>query len=131
MHVRDTTRSEAREQAEVEPRNVLQQRPINQSNQQSSNRGPRELNREPNNQSFLDCFKEMQEQISQVTSKLQQLDVNYRSLCNQQPAYPMHYQFPVMQPQIMKPPILQPAMGESTTHAHQVMGSPHCLQTSQ
>ena len=111
MHIKGTKRSEdeatgnqgtyppAAQQNQT--RKPLQPQPRSNSQNQSHNPS--------SNSPFLDMMKSMQDQISQLSSKLQQMDTNYHSLCYQQLGYPPHMRFPLpMQAhQLMKPPIGQ------------------------
>lgn len=79
--------------------------------------------------SFLDQMKVMQDQMSQIASRLQLIDTNYQHLCLQQQGYPLSLRYPVPPP-VGKQMINHPQMGQQMAFPYQAMCSNPSLQTS-
>ena len=114
MHIRGTKRSEN----EVVDKQITAP-PAAQQVQTENVRNVSSTNSNPNsNTTFLEMMKTMQDQISHMASKLEQVDANYRSLCCQQLGYPpqLRYPYPMQLHPQMKPSAGQPAMGSIPYH---------------
>ena len=128
MHIKGTQRSTGEPtQSTNQGRSDVNQKTSPQPPQQSSAQ-----NKDApisNSQSFLDIIKVMQEQLSQVTSKLQQLDDNYTRLCYQQMGYPFQMKYPPTHiPPPTRPLNLQ---GQVLSFPNQAMLNSQGLQPSQ
>ena len=127
MHVKGTRRDET---YSPDPQaRQSSQRPFEESrvfpNQSDRHQQTHRSTEQPRNSngdasfSFLEHLKAIQEQMSHMTSKLQQLDANYHNLCFQNQGYPIALKHPLMQ----KPITNQPQMGQQMAYSHQALGS--------
>ena len=136
MHIKGTARTEAvptqnqrqsRPSASVPTQNQRQsRRSATQATEPESRQVPTNINRTTilNGDSFLEVIKAMQDQFSQVTCRLQQLDDNYQRLCYQLPGFPVQQKYPAMQPHFPARPVtLQPTMGQPLPYYTGPVGS--------
>ena len=129
MHVRGTQRTETNPPEARYGQNLphITRGDGNSQYQNESTQQPNHSTNHPRTYSeqrpFLEHLKAIQDQMSQMSLKLQQLDTNYGNWCLQQQGYPWTPKYPLMQSTQLKPLAREPPIGQQMAYPNQAMGN--------